>query len=132
MIHKGSCLCGGVAFEVHGDLRPVIFCHSTQCRKQTGHYLAATSCALKDFRLIRADSLAWYKASPAAKRGFCNLCGSTMFWQPEPPAEAISITPGVFDGPTGLKAEGHIYCADKGDYYEIPTHEGYRKQQWED
>ena len=110
-MHTGSCLCGGVAFEVHGDLRPVIFCHCTQCRKQTGHYLAATSCALKDFRLIQSASLAWYKASPAAKRGFCNLCGSTMFWQPEPVGDAISITAGVLDGPTGLKAEGHIYEA---------------------
>lgn len=131
-MHKGSCLCGSVAFEVHGPLRSVIYCHCSQCRKQTGHFLAATSCAHADFHLIKSASLAWYKASPAAKRGFCNVCGSTMFWQPEPAGDRVSITAGVFDGPTGLKAQGHIYCADKGDYYEIPSNEGYTKAQWED
>jgi len=26
---------------------------------------------------------------------------------------------GAFDQPTGLKIGVHIFCADKGDYYEI-------------
>jgi uncharacterized protein YbaR (Trm112 family) len=40
-----------------------------------------------------------------------------------------SIAAGSLDGKTGLKLEGHIYCADKGDYYEIC--DGiYQKQTW--
>ncbi len=131
MMHKGSCLCGGVAFEVHGELRPVIYCHCTQCRKQTGHYLAATSCAHEDLRMARQDGLNWYRASAQAERGFCGTCGSNLFWQADKQPR-ISIVAGVFDGKTGLTVEGHIYCADKGDYYEIPANEGYRKAQWED
>jgi len=42
----------------------------------------------------------------------------------------VSITAGTLDGSTGLKIEGHIFCADQGDYYHIPD-EGYRKAQWE-
>ena len=34
------------------------------------------------------------------------------------------------DNPTGLTTEGHIFCADKGDYYDIPV-EGYRREQWQ-
>jgi len=40
-----------------------------------------------------------------------------LFWDGE--GENLSIFAGTIDGPTGLTLAGHIYCADKGDYYEI-------------
>jgi hypothetical protein len=126
-VYRGSCLCGACAYEVQGVLRNIIACHCTQCRKQTGHFLAATSASLVDFRLLRSEPLRWYRASNTAQRGFCSNCGSLLFWQADEAAQ-ISITPGSIDGPTGLAIEGHIYCADKGDYYTIPD-EGYRYDQ---
>ncbi len=125
---RGSCLCGACAFEVHGPLRNIVACHCTQCRKQTGHYLAATNAQLADFRLLRKDSLRWYRASDRAQRGFCSTCGSTLFWQADG-RDSISIAAGSLDGPTGLTIEGHIFCADRGDYYSIPA-EGYQLEQW--
>lgn len=125
---RGSCLCGACRYEVHGPLRNVIACHCTQCRKQTGHFMAATNASVADFRLTGERSLRWYRASPAAERGFCANCGSTLFWRADG-ADTISITAGTLDGATGLKIEGHIYCADQGDYYRIPD-EGYRYEQW--
>ena len=46
--HKGSCLCGAVRFTASGPLRGVLYCHCSQCRKQTGHYYAATNVADDD------------------------------------------------------------------------------------
>ena len=117
--YRGSCLCGQCRYEVTGSLRNVIACHCTQCRKQTGHYLAATNAKHRDFRLLSAKPLRWYRASPSATRGFCSNCGSILFWQAEGRKD-ISITAGTLDGPTGLKTESHIYCADRGDYYQLP------------
>ncbi len=127
--YRGSCLCGECAYEVHGPLRDIIACHCTQCRKQTGHFMAATSAHGRDFRLVRSGPLRWYRASAQAERGFCASCGSTLFWRADG-GEEISIAAGTLDGPTGLKIEGHIFCADQGDYYRIPD-EGYRHAQWE-
>ena len=127
-VHRGSCLCGAVRYEVHGPLRNVIACHCTQCRKQTGHYLAATSADRDHFKLIRGEELRWYRSSAEAERGFCGRCGSVLFWQMDGRSE-ISITAGTIDGPTGVTTEGHIFCASKGDYYVIPE-EGYRHEQW--
>jgi hypothetical protein len=124
----GSCLCGGVAFEITGPLRPVVACHCTQCRKQSGHYGAFTACDDKDLHFRARDTLAWYKASPLAGRGFCKVCGSLLFWKADGAAHT-SIAAGSLDGKTGLKTEGHIYCADKGDYYEI-CDGAYQKAQW--
>jgi len=129
--HRGSCLCGETAYAVRGPLRNVVACHCTQCRKQTGHYLAATSAAVADFDLLRGTHVRWYRSSPTARRAFCSNCGSVLFWQADAAPDRISITAGTLDGPTGLVTEGHIFCADQGDYYVIPQ-EGYLRAHWTD
>ena len=55
---------------------------------------------------------------PPPKRGFCATCGSTLFWQGKG-RDYIAIAAGTLDGDSGLRIEGHIFCADKGDYYQI-------------
>ncbi len=35
-MYTGSCLCGGVAFEIAGELAPIQVCHCQQCRKAQG------------------------------------------------------------------------------------------------
>jgi hypothetical protein len=124
----GSCLCGGVAFEINGPLRPVVMCHCTQCRKQSGHVGAFTACDQPDLKFISQATLSWYRASETAGRGFCSTCGSLLFWKSDA-AKHISIAAGSLNGPTELRTEGHIYCADKGDYYDILDGD-YQRQQW--
>lgn len=113
---SGSCLCGAVGFVVTGPMRPVIACHCTQCRKSSGHHVAATS-AHRD-QIAVTGEVTWYQSSDTARRGFCGTCGSNLFWDGE--GENLSIFAGAIDGPTGLKIAGHIFCADKGDYYDLP------------
>ena len=113
--HRGSCLCGQVRYEVNGPLRPVIGCHCAQCRKTSGHYVAATS-ADRDDVTITGD-VAWYVSSDTARRGFCATCGSSLFW--DGPGTHLSIMAGTLDGPTGVRLSGHIFAADKGDYYDL-------------
>lgn len=115
MIH-GSCLCGQVAFEAVPD-RHVIACHCSQCRKQSGHFWAATFAWHTDFRLLRDQGLRWYAASDQAQRGFCAGCGAFLFWQPAGEAR-ISIAAGAFDGPTGLYIGESWFNSDAGDYYD--------------
>ena len=116
--HSGGCLCGAVRYEVAGPLRPVVFCHCSQCRRSTGHFLAATAARLRDFRLLADAELRWYAASDSARRAFCGRCGSTLFWQPNG-RDYVSIAAGTLDGTTGLTSVRHIHVADKGDYYSI-------------
>lgn len=112
---NGSCLCGAVSYCVTGPMRPVIACHCTQCRKTSGHHVAATSAARDAIEIV--GEVRWYRSSDTARRGFCPVCGSNLFW--DGPGANLSIMAGTLDGPTGLRLKGHIYCADKGDYYDI-------------
>jgi len=125
MSKSGGCLCGAVTYRVNGPLRPVIACHCAQCRKSSGHHVAATSVARSDIGI--SGDVTWYQSSDTARRGFCSACGSNLFW--DGAGANLSIFAGTLDGPTGLTMAGHIYCADKGDYYEIvddlPKADGY-------
>jgi hypothetical protein len=117
-LHTGGCLCGAVRYSVAGPLRPVVLCHCTQCRRSTGHFMAATAARHRDFRLLAAGTLRWYESSAEARRGFCGRCGSSLFWQGTG-RDYISITAGTLDGASGLASAAHIFVADKGDYYAI-------------
>ncbi|MEP3348030.1 MAG: GFA family protein [Litoreibacter sp.] len=114
---KGSCLCGSITYTVNGPLRPVVACHCQQCRKTSGHHVAATSALRGDIEI--SGEVAWYASSPTARRGFCATCGSQLFW--DGPGVNMSIFAGSFDGDAGLRLAGHIFCADKGGYYDISS-----------
>jgi len=114
----GSCLCGAVRIRTTAPLRGVVYCHCSQCRRQTGHYYAATSLDEAGLEVAGVESVEWYRASDTARRGFCRTCGSHLFWKREGSPD-ISILAGLFDAPSGLEGAAHIFTVDKGDYYEI-------------
>lgn len=124
-----SCLCGNVVFELRGSLDDVIACHCGQCRKQTGNYWASTQTSDADLHFTQKETLAWYRSSEKAQRGFCNNCGSTLFWKQDG-SEHTSVCAGAIEGKSGLKLAGHIYVDDAGDYYEIAGG-AYQEHQWD-
>ena len=115
---SGSCLCGRVSLSIEKLNRHVIACHCQQCRKQTGHFVAATRADNSQLSIEGAENLTWYKASEDAERGFCRHCGSLLIWR-ELNSSHTSIMAGCLDKPTGLTIERHIFADDKGDYYEL-------------
>ncbi len=116
--HRGKCLCENVRFTATGPMRGVVYCHCTQCRRQTGHFLGATNVPNEQLEVTGAEHLKWFKSSDEAERGFCGNCGSVMFWKIEGRGYT-SVTAGLFENPTDLQGAMHIFVADKGDYYEI-------------
>lgn len=114
----GSCLCGKVSLSVLSFARQVLACHCQQCRKQTGTYVSAAAVADKNLKLQGAENLKWYAASESAKRAFCSECGSLLLWKSND-SDFTSVMAGCLESPTGLTLIGHIYTADKGDYYSI-------------
>jgi hypothetical protein len=117
-MHKGSCLCGAVHFEVEGGLKAPDACHCTMCRKMSGHYWASTDLPRSALTIHGEDKVTWYRSSEKVRRGFCLVCGSVLFFDPLQ-RDWIAIAMGAFDSPTGTHLEKHIFVADKGDYYDI-------------
>lgn len=80
MIHRGSCLCGGIRYEIHGSLDAVVNCHCSDCRKaHAAAFRTRAAVKTKDFHWVAGkDLLKYYEAKPGEFRTFCRVCGSSM------------------------------------------------------
>ena len=116
----GQCECGGVRFSVRNPRPTVTVCHCGQCRRTSGHLWAATRADDVDITFHARETLSWFASSDHAKRGFCNRCGSSLFYKPNGSTH-MGIAAGSLDRPTEMTLTRHIYLADKGDYYQTPT-----------
>ena len=77
MALKGGCLCGGVRYEIQGQLRVAANCHCSICRKQSGAaFLTGAGLAARRFTWVQGeDLLTRYESSPGVVRIFCKRCG---------------------------------------------------------
>jgi hypothetical protein len=114
----GRCNCGAVTFTAAGPFRSPKACHCKSCRRQSGHYLAATQVGRSGLTVAGEEMLSWYRATEHARRGFCRVCGVHLFWEQDG-SDRVSIFMGCLDDPTHLKLADHIFVGEKGDYYEI-------------
>lgn len=120
-MYTGSCLCGSVTFEIRGELGEIDGCHCNECRKWTGHFLASTDVPRGALKIGGENRLRWYESSKKVRRGFCDNCGSSLFFDPldRDKHDWIGISMGAFDKPTNARMALHIFVAEKGDYYDI-------------
>jgi len=118
----GGCLCRAVRYRIRGELRGIVNCHCSKCRRFHGHYGAYSSVDFNQLEFTEDRGLKWFQSTtdetPNVYRGFCAKCGSSLFWHPRDRG-TISIAAGSLDEPTGLKTIGHVWTGQIGDYYEI-------------
>jgi len=114
----GRCECGAVKFQSGGPWRDVIACHCETCRRTSGHFWAATAVPTDALEITHSDGLVWFDSSPVAKRGFCNMCGASLFYRHKDKSY-IAVAAGSLDLPSGLSMVEEVFCHEKGDYYGL-------------
>ena len=97
VVHRGSCHCGRVRFELDAPARPdVLDCNCSICR-MTGflHLIVPAS----RFRLLSgADELVEYTFNTgAAKHRFCGHCGIKSFYVPRSHPDGFSVNARCLD-----------------------------------
>lgn len=117
-MNTGSCFCRAVEFELRGAMTQVTYCHCSKCRKWHGHVGAFAAVDRADFVFTEERGLKWHSISETVRRGFCGVCGSTLFFDAKGDAK-FAFTAGSVDAPTSLTSKAHIYVGSKGDYYEL-------------
>jgi len=117
-MQRGRCDCGGVSYEIEGELRDVYNCHCERCRRITGHHMAATAVRPDQLTFLSDSTLRWYDPVPTVHYGFCSTCGSTLFWHADENPDKMCIAAGTLDQPTGLRTTKAWWVAEAGDYHE--------------
>jgi hypothetical protein len=122
---RGSCLCGGVKFEITRAVGPFELCHCSRCRKASGSaFVAGLGVKRADFRLVQGGDLietfeAPVRESPPPYRThFCRRCGS-----PVPDAKGdtpwMEVPAGLFDDDPQLRPDKHIFVEVKSPWFKI-------------
>ena len=119
---RGSCLCGGAAYEVTGPIKAVHNCHCSRCRKaRAAAHTTNGFAAMEDVRYTRGeDTLRTYRLPEARhfSQVFCPTCGSGM--PRRDPERGIAVIPfGSLDDDPGRGADDHIFVASKAPWYKI-------------
>jgi hypothetical protein len=118
----GSCLCGGVRFEITLPFRRANFCHCSRCRKHSGNFgLAVGRVPREQFRLLAGEELIRaFRPDGGAVKAFCSVCGSSLFGATWPEGPEISVRLGALDGDPGIRPEYHSFVNSQAAWDELP------------
>ena len=130
-MYKGSCLCGKVRFEITGDIKNIIYCHCSKCRKAQGSAFATNgNLDLNAFHIISgADDLTVYEASAVQSKYFCKHCGSPIYSKNKSKPDNVRVRLGTIESDIIERPEAHIFATSKANWEEIdgdlPQYEAY-------
>ena len=118
---KGSCLCGGIRYEIDAELKAVSNCHCSQCRKASGAaFGTGATIPTASFRfLVGEELLKEWESSPGKRRCFCGRCGSPILKRNDARPETLRLRLGTLDTDPGVKPSKHIYVGSKAPWVEI-------------
>ncbi|MCW8875850.1 MAG: GFA family protein [Kangiellaceae bacterium] len=117
---KGSCLCGGVEFEV-SQIEPSIgHCHCGMCRKFHGAAFSTFAEAKpQHFKWLKGESeLKTYIAKNNTKRKFCRVCGSSIIFE-SAKCNNIEFALALLDSDFDFNPDAHIYTESAVSWFRI-------------
>ena len=112
----GRCLCGAVTYAAKEVATDVHSCHCDMCLRWNGGPGFAVTVGQVSFKgernITRFDSSEW------AERGFCNRCGTNLFYHLKE-GDLYVLWMGTFDDLKPFKLAGEIYIDKKPALYDL-------------
>ena len=113
-IHRGSCLCGKIRYEVHGDIHDILNCHCLDCRKSHGAaFRTRGGVERDDFIFLSGENLLTrYEHKPEEFHCFCSKCGSRIITMFTDSSILLGLALGTLDTDLTKGPEFHIFTSD--------------------
>jgi hypothetical protein len=110
---RGGCLCGAVRYQARDVPSIVTLCHCSMCRRSVGAQSVAWATVRRECVSIEGDALRWHASSERARRGFCERCGTSLFFEAQAQPEQLDLTVGSLDEPSACPPSCHIFVLDR-------------------
>ena len=130
-MYHGSCLCGTVKFHISTQIKDIVYCHCSLCRKAQGSAFATNgNVESKNFHFLSGENnLSSYQASKNQSKLFCKTCGSPIMSKNTTTPDTIRVRLGTIESNIKEHPEAHIFVGSKANWDEIyddlPQHEEY-------
>lgn len=112
---SGGCFCGGVRFELAFPTQWCGHCHCSMCRRAHGAgFVTWVALARPQFRFLSGEDLVTYfQSSEHGRRGFCRVCGSSLFCESTRHPDVVDVVLANIDGEIDREPQAHIYYSDR-------------------
>ena len=114
---RGHCLCGKVNVSAKRAKNSVGACHCTMCRRWAGGPFMEIDCGT-DVEFDGQDNIAVFDSSDWAERGFCQRCGTHLFYRIKESGQHM-VPVGLFDDDDGLVFDTQVFVDERPAYYEF-------------
>ena len=114
---EGKCLCGAVTIRAEPSQPHIEVCHCVMCRRWGGSASLGVQCG-ENVSFSGEEHITRFTSSEWAERGFCNTCGSNLFYH-FTPSGGYSFAAGLFDDLHGITMGEQIFVDEKPDYYDF-------------
>jgi len=117
----GGCLCRQVRFAIARPPYSVAFCHCRLCQLAHGAPTVAWA-SVPRAGLEVTGEVRWHASSAKAERGFCPVCGSSLFFRFRAATLDIDVATACLDDPEALPPEYHTWDAARPRWLELADH----------
>ena len=119
---EGSCLCGGVRFEVSEPFLTVSQCHCASCKKISGGTGTVSGRARAEaIRVLEGkELLRSFQPAEGSAKTFCRECGSNLFGGGWPASEQASVRLSAIDTFFDRKPGAHIFVRSVAPWEVLP------------
>jgi hypothetical protein len=119
---RGSCLCGGVKFELTEAPETLRYCHCESCKKLSGG--AATlngRVPSSSIRILEGEELLQtFQPAEGSSKTFCVACGSNLFGGGWPSSETASVRATAVDDAFDARPSAHIFVRSVAPWETLP------------
>jgi len=118
----GSCLCGGVRFEITEPFIMVSHCHCESCKRLAGGVGTTSGRSRTDaIRILEgADLIRSYTPAEGSAKSFCSVCGSNLFGGGWPDSELCAVRLSAIDSGFDGKPEAHTFVRSVAPWETLP------------
>ena len=119
---RGSCLCGGVEFELAEAPETLRYCHCESCKKLSGSIGTVNGRVPSSAIRILAgkELLQTFQPAEGSAKTFCRTCGSNLFGGGWPNSETTSVRASALDDPFEARPSAHLFVRSVAAWETLP------------
>ena len=120
-----------VQVQIKGEIRNIIHCHCSLCRKNSGTAFATNGFIdTSDFQITKGKQvLSRFSFKPGRYRHFCSQCGSPVYSSSEDNPNQLRIRLGIIDSDIDERPMSHNFMGSKANWEDLdaglPRYDGF-------
>lgn len=112
---QGQCVCGACQFKAEKVSTSVGACHCKTCLQWGGGPFMTVDCGT-EVTFSNNENVQIFDSSKWAERGFCNKCGSHLFYRLKQSQQHMMLV-GLFAEGLDFKFDHQVFIDEKPNYY---------------